>query len=200
MIEDELTAERIDLVTSYVDVEAPPPGIPAVHLIFGTNQALPAAVAADRYYRGLAPLIVATGGVNRRNGVIEGREFHRLLLELGVPEAAIRHEDSSTNTWQNVEFGLPYLREAVRSGLPVAAVCKWYHRRALHVLRTLLPDVDAFYAVTWAPVYAGTPVTRSNWPHHPDGRHRVLREWREVHRRVADGGFKDVRLVDGAWR
>ena len=200
MTDDDLSAEQIAAITAYVDVEAPPPAAPTTHLIFGTNQAAPAVVVANRYHQGLAPTVIATGGVNRHNGIVEGREFRRLLIERGVPEAAIRYEDQSINTWQNVELALPYLREAVESGMSVTAVCKWYHRRAIHALRTLLPDVDAFYAITWEPVYAGTPVTRTNWPLNPDGRRRVIREWQEIPRRIAEGTIKEATLINGAWR
>jgi uncharacterized SAM-binding protein YcdF (DUF218 family) len=196
---DDLSAEQIVAITTFVDIEAPPSG-PTAHIIFGTNQARPAIIAADRYHQGLAPLIIATGGVNRHNGIIEGREFHRLLVERGVPETTIRLEDQSTNTWHNVEMALPFLREAVTSGLPITAVAKWYHRRAIHTLRTLLPDVDALHAITWEPVYGGTPVTRTNWPYNPYGKRRVIREWQEIPRRVADGTLKEANLIDKAWR
>ncbi|MER5324359.1 ElyC/SanA/YdcF family protein [Streptosporangium roseum] len=54
---------------------------------------------AKRYHQGLAPLIIGTGGVNRHNGIIEGRMFQRLLIERHVPDEAIRCEDQSANTW-----------------------------------------------------------------------------------------------------
>jgi|SRR5215470_9013408 len=196
---DDLSAEQIVTITTFVDIEAPPSG-PAAHIIFGTNQASPAIIVADRYRQGLAPLIIATGGVNRHTGIVEAREFHRLLVEREVPEATIRLEEQSANTWQNVEMALPFLHEAVATGLPITAVAKWYHRRAIHVLRTLLPDVDAFHAITWEPVYGGTPVTRTNWPHNPDGKRRVIREWQAVLRRVTDGTFKEASLIDKTWR
>jgi uncharacterized SAM-binding protein YcdF (DUF218 family) len=121
----DISAEQIRAITVFVDIEAPPPdGCPTAHIIFGTNQAKPAEIVAKRYHRGLAPLIIATGGANRHNGINEGREFHRLLVERGVADTAIRVEDQSANTWQNVEFALPFLREALGSGLPITAVCK----------------------------------------------------------------------------
>jgi hypothetical protein len=83
-------------------------------LLFGTNQPMPVDIAANRYHEGLAPLIIVTGGVNRHNGIIEGRAFQQLLHDRGVPEEAIRVEDRSANTWQNVELATPYLREAMR--------------------------------------------------------------------------------------
>jgi uncharacterized SAM-binding protein YcdF (DUF218 family) len=201
MNDEDISTEQIAAITAYVDAEAPPlDEQPTAHIIFGTNQVNPAAIVAERYHRGLAPLVIATGGVNRHNGIIEGREFHRLLVEGGVPDAVIRFEDRSVNTWQNVEFSLPFLREAVESGLPVTAVCKWYHRRAVHALKSLVPDIGPFHVITWDPVYGGKPVTRADWPLIPDGRRRVVREWEEVSRRVSDGSFTDANLIDGAWR
>lgn len=200
MIESDITPEQIRAIASFVDIEAPPPDEPTAHLIFGTNQVAPAKIVAERYHRGLAPFIIATGGVNRHNGIVEGREFVRLLTEDGVPRDTVRYEDRSADTWQNVEFSLAFLREAQAAGLPVTVVSKWYHRRAVHVLRTLLPELESFYAISWEPVYAGRPVTRENWPDSPDGHRRVVREWREVTRRVEDGSFHPATLVDGAWR
>jgi uncharacterized SAM-binding protein YcdF (DUF218 family) len=201
MTDENFSTERIATVTAFVDTDAPPPDRQqSAHIIFGTNQFKPAAIVAERYNRGLAPLVIATGGVNRHNGIIEGREFHRLLVEGGVPDAAIRFEDRSINTWQNVEFSLPFLREALESGLPITAVCKWYHRRAVHALKTLVPDIGAFHVITWNPIYGGRSVTRADWPLIPDGKRRVVREWEEVSRRISDGSFKDANLVDGAWR
>jgi len=145
-------------------------------------------------------LLIVTGGVNRHTGIVEGREFARLLTTAGVPAHVIRVEDQSTDTWQNVERSLPYLREALAAGLRLTVVSKWYHRRAVHALRTLLPEADYFYAISWEPVYAGTPVTRSSWPKIPDGRRRVIRESQEVPRRIADGSYRPAEKVDGAWR
>jgi uncharacterized SAM-binding protein YcdF (DUF218 family) len=200
MTDEVISAEQISTITAFVDVEAPPPDERATaHIIFGTNQAEPATIVAGRYHRGLAPVVIATGGVNRHNGIVEGREFQRLLAVSGVPGAAIRIEDRSANTWQNVEFALPFLREALGTGLPVTAVCKWYHRRAVHALKTLMPDIGPFHVITWDPIYDGSLVTRADWPLIPDGRRRVIREWEEVSRRVCDGSFKSADLVDGAW-
>lgn len=201
MHDDHLSSEQVDACTAFVDIEAPPPeGEPTAHLLFGTNQIQPVDIAAERYHRGLAPLIIATGGVNRHNGIIEGQEFRRLLMERDVPEAAIRFEDTSSNTWQNVEFSLPFLREALDSGLKITAVSKWYHRRTLHCLTTLLPDIGTFYGISWDPWYAGRLVTRTEWLQIPDGKRRVIREWEEVSRRVADGSFRAAERVAGAWR
>lgn len=200
MTSPDLTAAEIADITAYTDIEAPPPpGQPAAHLIFGTNQTEPAVIAAQRYRQGLAPLIIATGGINRHNQVNEAREFHRVLTGHGVPEDAIRIEDQSASTWQNVEFSLPFLAEALSAGLPVTVIAKWYHRRTVHMLKTQAPLNAPFHVITWEPVYDGSLVTRTAWPAIPEARRRVLREREEVSRRVADGTLAPVVLEDGAW-
>jgi hypothetical protein len=192
--------DQVDEITRFVDIEAPPPqDEPTALLLFGTNQPAPVDIAAERYHRGLAPLIIATGGVNRHNGIIEGREFRRGLIERGVPDSVIRYEDRSADTWQNVEFSRESILEAVSLGLRITAVSKWYHRRVVNVLSTLLPAVGPFYAISWEPVYAGELITRGRWPDIPDGQRRVMREWQEVSRRLIDGSFRAVTIVDGAW-
>lgn len=197
---DALPASQIAEITAFTDIDAPqPPGRPAAHFIFGTNQARPAEIAASRYHEGVAPLIIATGGVNRHNQVNEAREFYRILTSSGVPDEAIRIEDKSASTWQNVEFALPFLREAVAAGLQLTTISKWYHRRTVHMLKTLLPGIGPFHVITWEPVYDGQLVTRAAWPAIPGGRRRVIREWDEVTRRVADGSLAPASLSGRGW-
>ena len=160
-----------------MDIEArPPDDEPTALILSGTNHAAPAVIAAGRYHRGLAPLLIATGGINRHNGIVEGRESARLLTAADVPGTAVRIEDQSADTWQDAVLSLPYLREALSTGLRLTVVSKWYHRRTVHVLRTLLPAAAPFYAISWEPLNAGVPVTRDHWPDIPDGRRRVVRE------------------------
>ena len=164
MSDEELTPERVTALTAAVDIEASPPnGEPVALILFGTNQAAPAQIAAARYHAGAASLIVATGGVNRHNGIIEGREFARQLTRAGVPGGAIRVEDQSKDTWQNVELSLPHLREALAMGLRLAVVSKWYHLRTIYCLATLLPEAARF---TPSP---GNRSTRAPWSPEPAG-------------------------------
>lgn len=200
MTDGELTAAQIVGLTASVDIDAPPPDTrPSALVLFGTNQITPAQIAADRYHRGLAPLIIATGGINRHNGIVEGHQFACQLAAAGVPTGAVRVEDQSEDTWQNVQLSVLYLREALGMGLPLVAVSKWYHLRAVYCLHTQLPEAVPLYAIGWEPVYAGTPVTRENWPSSPDGRRRVIRESQEVPRRVAEGSYLPAAKKDGAW-
>jgi uncharacterized SAM-binding protein YcdF (DUF218 family) len=199
-MDEMIGAEDAARITAYLDIEAPPTK-PTAHIIFGTNQPVPAELVARRYHQGLTPFIVLTGGVNRHTGVVEAQEHRRVLLEHDVPETVIRHEDSSTTTKGNVERALPLLREALDSGLVLTAVSKWYHRRAIQLLRALLPEAPCFHAVTWEPVYDGVRVTRSDWwLRSAIAAQRVLNEWRVIPDRLAEGSLKEVELVDGAWR
>ncbi|MGW4792772.1 YdcF family protein [Nonomuraea sp. NPDC004297] len=198
---DDFSPEQIPEITGFVDIAMPPPDDrPTALFLFGTNQSAPIEVVAERHLAGLAPLVIVTGGVNRHSRIVEGQTFRRLLIERGVPENVIRCEDRSASTWQNVEFALPFLEEALQAGLAVTAVSKWFHRRTVHMLKTLLPGIGAFYAIGWEPAYGGEAVTRVGWPSVPDGRRRVVREWQEVSRRVGDGSLADLRPVNGAWR
>jgi uncharacterized SAM-binding protein YcdF (DUF218 family) len=198
---DDLTPERVAALTAAVDIDAPPPDSEPVALVlFGTNQAAPAQLAAARYHAGVAPLVIATGGVNRHTGIIEGREFARQLTRAGVPDSVIRVEDQSKDTWENIELSLPYLREVLAMGLRLAVVSKWYHLRTVYCLTTQLPEAAPFYAISWEPLYAGTLVTRTSWPEIPDGRRRVLRESQEVPRRISEGTYLAAQKTDGAWQ
>ncbi|WP_084211434.1 YdcF family protein [Pseudonocardia acaciae] len=195
-----VSAEEAAKITAYLDVHAPP-SQPTAHIIFGTNQLIPAEVAARQYHRGLASLIILTGGVNRHTGVIEAEEHRRILLERDVPEPVIRYEARSTTTQGNVEQALPLLREILASNMSLTAVCKWYHRRAIQQLRAALPEAPCFYAVTWEPHYGGHAVTRNDWwTRSSVGAQRVLREWRTIPARLATGSLKEVNLVNGTWR
>ncbi|MBT8223987.1 MAG: hypothetical protein HKP61_08450 [Dactylosporangium sp.] len=90
-----LTTGLIKQIMAYLDRQAPPPTASA-HLIFGTNQPVPAELVVHRYHQGLVPLVIATGGMNRHTSVIEAREHQRILIGLGVPESVIHVEDRST--------------------------------------------------------------------------------------------------------
>jgi uncharacterized SAM-binding protein YcdF (DUF218 family) len=165
MSDDELTPNQAAAITATVDIEAAPPdGQPVALVLFGTNQAAPARIAAERYHGGTAPLVIATGGVNRHNGIIESREFARQLTEAGIPADAIRVEDQSKDTWQNVELSLPYLREALAMGLRLAVVTKWYHLRAVYCLATLLPEAPR------STPSRGSRYTQTRWSRERTGR------------------------------
>ncbi|TDD93365.1 hypothetical protein [Actinomadura rubrisoli] len=79
---DDVNPEQIPAITRFADVQALPPDEPTACFLFGTNQVPPVDIVAERYHRGLAPLIIATGGVNRRNQIVEGQVFGERIHSL----------------------------------------------------------------------------------------------------------------------
>jgi hypothetical protein len=122
-----------------------------------------------------------------------------------IPKARNRHQRPLAaalrpgGPQQNVEFALPFIREALDAGLTITAIAKWYHRRTVHMLKTQVPGIGRFRVITWKSVYDGRLVTRASWPDIPDGSRRVVREWDEVSRRVADGTLAPASITGGAW-
>ncbi|GIG66978.1 YdcF family protein [Phytomonospora endophytica] len=201
MTTDDLGLAQVVTMTAYVDVHVPPPeDLPVAVFVFGTKQIRPVEIAAGRHLRGAAPLVIVTGGVNRHDGRVEGPWMRDELIARGVAASAIRVEETSANTEENVRNALAHIGEAIDGGLRLAAVSKWYHRRAIHALATHAPGIEAFYGIGYEPGYGGTPITRGTWPDHSDGRPRVVREFGECRRRVADGEWREVAVEGGAWR
>lgn len=62
------------------------------------------------YFMGAAPRMHFTGGHGRINGPAAGERMANLALTLGVPQAALSHEDESLSTLQNALFSMPMLQ------------------------------------------------------------------------------------------
>ncbi|MEV0649894.1 YdcF family protein [Phytomonospora sp. NPDC050363] len=201
MTEEQLSGDEIGEMGAYVDIDAPPPqGLPVAVFVFGTNKLAAVETTAALHRQGRVGLIITTGGVNRHDGRIEGPWLRDELVERGVPASAIRVEDASNTTEENVINALGLIQEMRGEGLSLVAVSKWWHRRTMHALATHVPGLDSWYAIGYDPVYTGQVVTRANWPGHPEAARRVVREAREIPHRVSEGSLVDVELVDGAWR
>ena len=82
--------------------------------VFGTRLESPAALAAESYRDGLAPLVVVTGGAARqRDGLVEADRHRALLIDKGVPGDAIVAENKSATTTENVLLALPLIQARV---------------------------------------------------------------------------------------
>ncbi len=67
--------------------------------------------AADLYHRGLAPVIVVTGGKRPGDRYTEASAARDYLHDQhGVPESAFRRETTSENTWQSMAAAARFLR------------------------------------------------------------------------------------------
>ena len=81
--------------------------------------------AAALYEAGLAPLIVVTGGRRPGDAFTEASASAQYLVRLGVPDAAIEREVSSTNSWESLAASARFLR---REGITeVLLVSDPYH-------------------------------------------------------------------------
>ncbi|EKO4004628.1 YdcF family protein [Vibrio fluvialis] len=107
----------------------------AADVIFvpGSNDTRVAEVAATLYHKGLAPLIVFSGGHGRfTDGIFEHSEavtFAQVAKDCGVPSDALLLEPRSTNSGENVQFTYELLKKKGIEVRKVILVQKPYMER-----------------------------------------------------------------------
>lgn len=142
----------VEQITDLVDASAPGLRNADVAFVFGSTLPQPVPLAADVLRSGLAPLVVLTGGANRRFPEhVESDTHARLLNEAGIAPEQILLERRSRTSVENVAFARPLIAERLGRVRTVIAIVKWWQRRQLHVLAAGLPEVERVYAVTWNP-------------------------------------------------
>lgn len=67
--------------------------------------------AHDLYEEGLAPTIVVTGGKQPGDRFTEAQAGANYLLDLGVPDAAILRETTSSNSWESLAASATFLHQ-----------------------------------------------------------------------------------------
>ncbi len=67
--------------------------------------------AYDLYERGLAPVIVVTGGKQPGDDFTEATSSANYLIEKGVPDEDILREVSGTNSWESLAAAASFLKE-----------------------------------------------------------------------------------------
>jgi uncharacterized SAM-binding protein YcdF (DUF218 family) len=67
--------------------------------------------AAELYRRGLAPLIVVTGGRQEGDRFTEAEAGAEYLEDLGIPGNVIERETTSTHSWESLAAAARFLRE-----------------------------------------------------------------------------------------
>jgi uncharacterized SAM-binding protein YcdF (DUF218 family) len=119
-------------------------------LTLGSFDRMAAVHAASLWKAGLAPVIVMSGGIAHRGGVLdtgwdqtEARVFADMAIREGVPKQAILLEDRAQNTGENFRLGLPVLEEAGIQPSKLIVVAKPYMtRRGFATGRKLCPAID----------------------------------------------------------
>ena len=179
--------EWIGDITRFIFLEDEPQPSDII-FIPGNAHAEPSEFAARLYRNGFAPYLLpsgryaigSTGFAGQKSGAREyvGRfdtewAFMRhVLLQNGVPDAAILREDEATYTYQNAIYSRRST-DAARLTIRRALICCMpvHARRAKMYYQTLYPDAELLLCP--AP---GTPVTSENWMHEPEGIDAVLGE------------------------
>ncbi|MDP2333889.1 MAG: YdcF family protein [Reyranella sp.] len=117
--------------------------------------------AARLYHRGVAPLVIASGGspMAQAGGPMmkEAEAMRIFLTDLGVPAQAIVVEDRSINTIENIRN----VRALVKDGRVALVTSASHMPRALRLARLAGLDVAAFPTDWWAP--ADTRASWQNW-------------------------------------
>jgi len=155
-----------DDIADFVDASAP--GLGHADLIFVFGSTLPDAVtpALHAFRAGLAPLIVLTGGPNRRYPELVESDAHAQLLHAhGITSEQLLVERRSQTSKENVEFARPLIEEHLGPIRTMIAVVKWWQRRQVHLLAAGFPSVERIYAATWNPPARadGRPYDRATW-------------------------------------
>ncbi|MEU8655878.1 YdcF family protein [Actinoplanes philippinensis] len=184
-------------------VDASTPGLGKADLIFVFGSTLPEAVspAAEAFRSGLAPLIVLTGGPNRRRPAHIESEVHAHLLQVqGIEPERLLVERRSRTSVENVLLARPLIEERLRSIRTVIAVCKWWQRRQVHVLAAGLPTVERIYAATWNPPGRtdGRDYDRNSWTSSSD-RARIQGEAEYLRKLLTSGELPALLRTEAGW-
>lgn len=144
--------------------------------------------AAELYHRKLAPLILVSGKysilTDRFTGAVSPAPFTRnpytcesdflgdILLQNGVPEAAIIYERRASYTYENAKFSKTLVNEQDIHVHSAILSCQAYHaRRCLLYYQEQFPDTD-FYV---SPVET-RGINRNSWHSSPEQIDIVLQE------------------------
>jgi uncharacterized SAM-binding protein YcdF (DUF218 family) len=195
MLTDPTKAERIE---RYLDASTEVPERADLAFVFGTRYRDPAYIAADLARRDVVQYVVLTGGDNPYTGKKEADAHLEILRREGIPSGRIILENESRNTPENVLCALPKIQERISLEHieAVVVVAKWYHsRRAMMTLKRHLIEGIRYYAV----VYEPEGVRRSIWWKEESSCGRVMKEWRNIPRYLAQGDIIEIREMGNAF-
>ena len=116
-------------------------------IVFGNQDVLTEVRGIELYQDHFAPLLIFTGALGRvTEGVweeTESQKFSKMAVSAGIDRKAIRIEDKSTNTGENIIYTKRMLAEENLPITSLIAVHKPYmERRVYAALRCLWPEID----------------------------------------------------------
>jgi DUF218 domain len=188
-------------IADFVDARAS--GLGHADLIFVFGSTLPDAVtpALHAFRAGLAPLIVLTGGPNRRNPAHVESDAHAQLLHAdGIASEQLLVERRSQTSKENVQFARPLIEQRLGPVRTVIAVVKWWQRRQIHHLAAEFPSVERIYVATWNPPARadGRPYDRATWASSAD-RPRIEGEHDYLKRLLNSGELPALSRTPPGW-
>jgi uncharacterized SAM-binding protein YcdF (DUF218 family) len=98
--------------------------------------------AASLWHRGEVEALIPCGGLGRHPPT-EAEAMHRILLSDGVPPGAIRLEDRSRSTLENIRLALPILSELGATGAVIVTDATHAPRARLIARRLGLPATSS---------------------------------------------------------
>jgi len=141
--------EPLAVVWDYMRLVHPPVRADAI-LTLGSFDVQAAVHAAALWKKGLAPVIVMSGGLAHRGGLLdtgwtrtEARVFAEAAITEGVPEAAILLEEAAQNTADNFVLGRAVAERAGLAPRTLLVVAKPYMtRRGFATGRKAWPEAE----------------------------------------------------------
>ncbi len=146
---DKAVLPALEVAWDYMRLVHPPGRADAI-LTLGSFDPQAAVHAAALWRRGLAPVVIMSGGIAHRGGVLdtgwtrsEARVFADVALREGVPETALLLEDKAQNTGDNFTLGLAVAAAAGLRPRKLLVVAKPYMtRRGFATGGKLCPGIE----------------------------------------------------------
>jgi uncharacterized SAM-binding protein YcdF (DUF218 family) len=166
--------ETIAAITGFIFLETPIASADII-LIPGGHHPQLMERAAELYHRGLAPVLLPSGGANAHlPGLTEWAYLTEIGVSLGVPRTAFLREDGARYTLENAELSW---RAIVKAGLEIRSailVCKAFHARRAHMTYSAaFPEHIQFMV---CPIHDEREIRKDNWFTSEMGIHKVMGE------------------------
>ncbi|MCD8070568.1 MAG: YdcF family protein [Akkermansiaceae bacterium] len=144
--ESDMTKDRaVRLLWEYHRMHQPPEPADII-FVLGSNDPRVAVHAARLFLRGLAPLLLFSGGTGRftaGQSVSEAERFARVAGQEGVPARCMLIENRSANTGENIRFSRALLeREGVAVRKVLAVQKPYMERRTFASMQVQWPGVE----------------------------------------------------------
>ena len=196
VVMEDLSPEEIEHITQTVFVASEPQPTDLL-FIFGTSTIdgeILESMVRD-YQQGRFPKVMVTGLSGRlysETGKPVAHIMRDELITRGIPSEVILVQDRSTNTLEDVAFGLDVLEKHDVSPENIAFLCKAHHSgRCLRTLRKFFPS-QTLSSITYLAEYDGVKVSKADWYQHEVSRGRVYGEYLRIIEYTRRGDIADL--------